>query len=144
MMKAHFFKCRHCGNVVMKFVDSGIVPHCCGSEMEELKPQMQESGREKHLPVASYAESDDVRATGETSGESPIRCTDMIVRVGSTPHPMTTEHYIEFIFLETLEGGQMVKIGPTGHPEARFCICNCTPVAAYAYCNIHGLWATPL
>ena len=38
-MATKFFKCRHCGNVVEKVVDSGIPVVCCG---------------EKHIPVVTH------------------------------------------------------------------------------------------
>ena len=33
-----FYRCRHCGNVIVKVVDSGVPVVCCGEVMEELKP----------------------------------------------------------------------------------------------------------
>ena len=37
-MATKFFKCRHCGNVIHKVVDSKVMVVCCGEVMEELIP----------------------------------------------------------------------------------------------------------
>ena len=50
-MKVKFFKCKHCGNVIVKFVDSGVPVVCCGEKMEELKANTVEASVEKHLPA---------------------------------------------------------------------------------------------
>ena len=124
-MKAKFFFCKHCGNVVVKFVDSGVVPFCCGEEMVELKPNTTDGMVEKHLPVF------------ELTDEGTLR-----VKVGSSAHPMSKEHHIAFLAVETERGGILHCLDPEGRPESDFCICCEKPVAVYAYCNLHGLWMT--
>ena len=52
-MKAKFYKCNHCGNVVVKFVDSKVPIVCCGEKMEELVPNVVEASGEKHIPVVT-------------------------------------------------------------------------------------------
>ncbi len=116
-----------CGNVVIKMIDSGVDLICCGEPMQELTPFTKDSAMEKHLPVVEC----------ETDGK-------IKVRVGSTPHPMTPEHHIEFICLETEHGGQVRYLTPEDAPEAVFEVCDDKPVAVYEYCNIHGLWKTEL
>lgn len=50
------------------------------------------------------------------------------VTVGEVAHPMLEEHFIKWIVLETA--------------QAVFMLTDCDkPVAAYAYCNLHGLWS---
>ena len=44
------------------------------------------------------------------------------------------------IYLETDKGGARKALKPGDAPEACFALCNETPVAVYAYCNLHGLW----
>ncbi len=124
-MATKFFLCTTCGNVVFKFVDSGVNLVCCGQQMQELIPSTNDSVREKHLPVV------------ECQGNGTIK-----VMVGSMPHPMTPDHHISFIFLETEHGGQMKILMPDDAPEAVFNISEDKPVAVYEYCNIHGLWKT--
>lgn len=37
-----FYKCPFCGNVIVKVVDSGITPYCCGFEMVEIEEKNAE------------------------------------------------------------------------------------------------------
>lgn len=122
-MATVFYICRKCGNVVLKCIDSGVDLVCCGSQMQELIPSTEDSVREKHLPEI------------ECRRDGTIR-----VKVGSMQHPMTPEHYISFIYLETEHGGQIRYLTPDDAPEVIFDVCGDKPVAVYAYCNIHGLW----
>ena len=120
-----FFKCRHCGNVVEKVVDSGVAVVCCGEKMEELIPNTVDASGEKHIPVVTKIDD----------------CT-IKVEVGSVAHPMLPEHHIAFIYVETETGG--IRVNLTDKPEAVICTCNSKPVAFYEYCNLHGLWKTEL
>ena len=124
-MKTRFFKCRHCGNVIMKMVDSKVPVVCCGEQMEELVPNTVDASGEKHLPVLTRIDD----------------CT-LRVEVGSTPHPMLPEHHICFISVETENGIQRINL--KDKPEAEFCVKNDKPIAVYEYCNIHGLWKKEL
>lgn len=126
-MEVKFYRCPICGNVVIKTVDSGINVVCCGEEMEELTAQNTESGMEKHLPVWCQ----------ETNG-------NLHVKVGSDEHPMMPTHYIQFIYLETKNGGQFKTLSPDDKPRAVFSFLCDAPIAVYEYCNIHGLWKTEI
>ena len=65
----------------------------------------------------------------------------MIVKVGSVEHPSLDAHYIEFIVLVTEGGFQMKWLKPGMKPEASFVLMDGEKaVAAYEYCNLHGLW----
>ena len=75
-MATKFYKCRHCGNVVEKVVDSSIPVVCCGEKMEELIPNTVEASGEKHIPVVTKIDE----------------CT-IKVEVGSVAHPMLPEHH---------------------------------------------------
>lgn len=122
-MATKFFLCTTCGNVVVKLVDSGVIPLCCGTEMMELSQGTEDGAREKHLPV--------------------VECVDKgvcKVKVGSEPHPMTEDHHIAFIYLETADGGQIKYLKPGENPVAVFFGCCGKVRAVYAYCNVHGLW----
>ena len=60
-------------------------------------------------------------------------------------HPMLEVHYIQWIALETTEGIQIKKLKPETKPEAVFALADGEkPVAAYEYCNLHGLWKTDI
>ena len=63
------------------------------------------------------------------------------MKVGELEHPMLEEHYIMWIYLETEQGGILKKLSPGQKPEAEFVLSSGDrPVAAYEYCNLHGLW----
>lgn len=86
-----------------------------------------EGAGEKHLPVV------------EKNGKK------ITVKVGSVFHPMTEEHSIGWIFLETRRGGQFLKLEPSHEPVGEFVLPEGDEaVAAYAYCNLHGFWKTEI
>ena len=87
----------------------------------ELVANTVDAAQEKHVPVM------------EVSGD------EVKVRVGSVEHPSLDAHYIEFIVLVTEGGFQMKWLKPGMKPEATFKVTD-QPVAAYEYCNLHGLW----
>ena len=61
--------------------------------------------------------------------------------VGAVEHPMLPEHFIEWIVLETQQGSQIKHLKPGEKPQAVFALAEGDQtVAAYAYCNLHGLW----
>ena len=126
-MATKFFLCTTCGNVVVKAIDSGVDVVCCGKQMKELIPGTDDASMEKHVPVVERIDDCTIR-----------------VKVGSMPHPMTKEHHIVFIYLETEHGGQIQYLDPEGQAEACFCGCKDRPVAVYEFCNIHGLWKTDI
>ena len=124
-MSVKFFKCEHCGNVIQKVVDSKVPVVCCGEKMKELTVNTVDASVEKHLPVVTRVDDCHIK-----------------VEVGAVPHPMTEEHHIAFIYVETENGGMRKSL--KDKPEATFCVCNDKPVAVYEYCNLHGLWKTEL
>ena len=124
-MATKFYKCRFCGNVVVKFVDSKVPLVCCGEQMSELIPNTVDASTEKHVPVVTKVNDCTIR-----------------IEVGSQPHPMTPEHHIAFIYVETETGG--IRIDLKDKPEAQVCVCSSKPVAVYEFCNLHGLWKTEL
>ena len=121
---AKFYLCKHCGNFVGMIRNTGVPIICCGEPMQELVPNSTEAATEKHLPV--------IAVDGNT----------VTVTVSSVEHPMLEEHYIEWIYLETEKGGQRKALKPGEKPVATFTLNDDKVVAAYAYCNLHGLWET--
>ncbi len=118
-----FYRCKHCGNIITHLKDSGVRCVCCGEEMEELLPNTSDGAGEKHVPV--------IKTEGLT----------VTVTVGSVAHPMLPEHHIEWIILETKEGIQKKELNAGEEPVAVFSINEGdSVVAAYEYCNLHGLW----
>ncbi|MDD4315561.1 MAG: desulfoferrodoxin family protein [Clostridia bacterium] len=126
MSKIKFFRCDICGNIVGLIEDAGIPMVCCGEDMTELVPNTSEGAYEKHLPVVS------------------VQGDRISVAVGSVAHPMAKEHYIQWIYLETDKGGQRKALLPGQLPEAVFALVDDKAVAAYEYCNLHGLWKTEI
>ena len=125
-MKSRFYVCRHCGNLVGMINDAGVPIVCCGEKMEALEPNTVEASSEKHLPVVAV-EDDVVR-----------------VNVGSANHPMLPEHYIQWVYVQTENGGQRKALKPGYSPTVTFRLDNDKAVAVYAYCNLHGLWMTEI
>lgn len=122
-MALEFYKCAHCGNIAVKPFDSGVPLVCCGEKMALLEPNTVDAATEKHVPV--------VTVDGAT----------VKVAVGEVEHPMAEDHYITFIALETEKGYQTAPLAPGQKPEATFAVAEGDkPVAAYEYCNKHGLW----
>ena len=118
-----FFKCEHCGNIIAHINDSGVRCVCCGEEMKRLEPNTTDAAGEKHVPV--------IKVEGQ----------NVTVTVGSVEHPMLDVHYIMWILLETKEGRQRKSLKPGAKPVATFALTEGdTVIAAYEYCNLHGLW----
>ena len=114
-----FFKCEDCGCILI--ADDAFV----GKKLRELIPNTTDAAGEKHVPVAAV-EGDRVQVT-----------------VGAVEHPMLEAHYITFVVLETNLGYQKKDLTPGGKPEAVFALADGEKaVAAYEYCNLHGLWKT--
>ena len=125
MKETKFFVCEKCGNLVSTIHASGVPMVCCGQKMTEIVAGTVEASREKHIPVATV-EGNAVRVT-----------------VGSVLHPMTAEHSIEWVYLETTAGAQRKALSPDTEPTVTFALTDGEkPIAVYAYCNLHGLWKT--
>ena len=114
--------CAHCGNIAFKLVDKGVPLMCCGQKMTELVANTTDAAQEKHVPVV------------EKDGDK------LIVSVGSVEHPMTEEHHIAWIAVETKNGSQIKYLDHTGAPKVDFALGGEDVEAVYAYCNLHGLW----
>ena len=122
-MEMKFYKCAHCGQIVAVVKKTQVPVMCCGEPMTEMVPGTSDGAVEKHVPVYEVADG------------------KVTVTVGSVPHPMLEEHYIEWIALETKMGNQRKSLKPGDEPKACFSICEGDEVVAvYEYCNLHGLW----
>ena len=92
------------------------------SSLNELKVRGVDASQEKHVPIVQIVDN------------------KVIVKVGSHEHPMTEDHYIEFIEIETKKGVQRKYLKPGDEPKATFKLYNDEFIIAYAYCNLHGMW----
>lgn len=126
-MQVKFYKCMHCGNIVIKAVDSGVPLVCCGEQMVELIPDTQDAALEKHVPAVTV---DGAR---------------IHVNIGSVDHPMEEKHYIQFICLLKDTGYEIHSLTPGDAPSTDFYLGDGEKaVCVYEYCNLHGLWKTDI
>lgn len=122
-MELKFYRCKHCGKIIALVNESKVPTICCDEAMEEIKAGSVDASVEKHVPVVAFEEG------------------KVVVNVGSVTHPMSPEHYIMWIALQTNKGNYIKYLEPTDEPKRCFKICDCEEVkAVYAYCNLHGLW----
>ena len=115
------YKCSICGNIVevIHGGDGSLV--CCGQPMSLLRENTTDAAVEKHVPTLEKKDG------------------GWQVNVGSVDHPMTAEHYIEWIELIVGETVYRQNLNP-GEKPAAFFPCPADKVTARAYCNLHGLW----
>ncbi len=116
------YKCDVCGNIVEVLHTGAGELVCCGQPMKLMQENTVDASKEKHVPVVEKTEG------------------GFLVKIGSEPHPMTPEHYIEWV--EILKGDKVVlrrRLSPGDAPEAMFCA-KADDATARIYCNLHGLW----
>ncbi len=119
--RLQIYKCEVCGNIAeMVHAGAGQMV-CCGQPMKLYQENKVDAAKEKHVPV--------IEKTVE----------GFKVKVGSVPHPMEQNHYIEWI--EVIADGKAYRqfLTPGEAPEAVFAI-KAEKVVAREYCNLHGLW----
>lgn len=122
-MTIKFYRCKHCGKILVIVNDTAIPTICCGDIMDEMVPSSTDGAQEKHVPVI---EQDGNKIT---------------VKVGAVPHPMTKEHHIQWIVLMTDKGIQKKFLCPGDIAEAKFMLTDGESIiGAYAFCNLHMLW----
>jgi superoxide reductase len=115
------YKCNVCGNIVEVLHEGRGQLFCCGQPMQLLEEKVVDVGKEKHVPVIEVSDG------------------TVKVKVGTAPHPMDEDHYIEWIELLTEKGVYRSHLRPGERPEAVFNV-KAEKVTARAYCNKHGLW----
>jgi len=119
-----FYKCEKCGKILEEVQESKCeMLQCCNQAMTIMTANTSDGAMEKHVPVI------------EQNGNI------VTVTVGSVEHPMLPEHFIQWIVLETETGNQRKELKPGEKPQAVFALTDGDKVvAAYEYCNLHGLW----
>ena len=118
------FKCKKCGKIIIVAKDTTSNTTCCGEEMVELIANTVDAAVEKHVPVVDIEES------------------SIVVTCGEVIHPMEEKHFIEWIGIQTKFGFMFRELAPGAEPKASFVLSEGDElVRAYAYCNLHGLWA---
>jgi len=119
-----FYKCEVCGNIVEAIPENKGHLTCCGKAMRELEANDTDAALEKHVPVVKR------------------RANAIHVNVGEVDHPMTEEHYIQWIAIAQSGKYQRVELDPQCSPMATFFIDSIEDIEVYEYCNLHGLWKT--
>ena len=122
--KLELYRCEKCGNLIEVVLEGAGELVCCGEPMELLEANTTDGDGEKHVPV--FIKKDE----------------ELEVRVGSQPHPMVPEHYIQFI--ECISNDEVyVKrkyLQPEEEPLLKLKCYDIGKMSAKEYCNIHGLW----
>lgn len=142
-MGIRIMQCSLCGNTIVFLDDSGVTPVCCGKEMHELKPGAVDAAVEKHVPVVIKEQEKKAAdsCVGTRTSKQGSCSSYATVRIGSTAHPMTDDHFIQWVLLVTNLGTYVKYLEPGDIPEVCFCLTAGEKVeVAYAYCNLHGLW----
>ncbi|RLF37658.1 MAG: desulfoferrodoxin [Thermoplasmata archaeon] len=116
------YKCGICGNIV-EVLHTGIgTLVCCGQPMKLMEEKTEDSSVEKHVPYIEKTEK------------------GVLVKVGQNQeHPMTDDHYIEWIQVMADGASYRKFLSPGDKPEAEFEI-TADAIEAREYCNVHGLW----
>lgn len=119
--KLQVYKCEKCGNIVEVLHGGAGELVCCGQPMTLFEEKTADAATEKHVPVVEQAGG------------------GIKVKVGSVPHPMEEQHYIEWV--EILVDGKAYRefLKPGSAAEAGFNM-PAGGVVAREYCNVHGLW----
>lgn len=122
--RLEFYKCNICGNLVQVILPGKGELVCCGEPMLLLDTKTQESETgEKHVPVFE---------TKDNQTE---------LKVGSVLHPMSEEHYIQFVQTVSEDGSCFIlKFFKPGDSPVMNISDFPSVKSAVAYCNIHGLW----
>jgi superoxide reductase len=126
MKRNEIYRCSKCGLQMEITVCSDVMPPvCCGIPMQMQMENSQDAAVEKHVPVVEARED------------------GILVKVGSVEHPMTEEHYIEWI--EVINGAYVNRyyLKPGELPQAAFYVPLSPKLIIRASCNIHGLWKKP-
>lgn len=124
--RREIYKCALCGNIIEVLHSGKGELVCCGKPMKLMKENTTDGAKEKHVPLVEKIEG------------------GYKVTVGSIEYPMTEDHYIEWIELQTNCGKQMRKyLNPSDKPIAIFKT-EAKEVFAREYCNLHGLWKSAI
>ena len=123
------YKCEICGNIVDVLHNGAGELVCCGQPMNLMEEKIKDEGMEKHVPVIEKSSVDD------------CQCKDcFLVKIGEVEHPMTEDHFIEWIEIVMENGKRTKKFLKSGDkPEFKFNVKK-KVISIRSYCNIHGLW----
>ena len=122
-----FYMSENYANIITKLTSNGAPMMVDGKELTLIQPGAIDAAVEKHVPAVS------------------VEGNLIHVNVGEVNHPMTEEHYIPWVVLETSHGAQVRWLQPTDAPSVSFLLAEGEEAkVVYAYCNLHGLWKKEL
>lgn len=124
MKKNLLYYCPICGNIITVLEAKNGKISCCGKEMLVLEANTVDASLEKHVPIVEKNNN------------------NVIVKIGQTMHPMTEEHSIRWVALISSDIAMIKRFHQNDNPEALFPYIKDSTV--YAYCNLHGLWASKI
>jgi len=119
--RLEIYVCETCGNIVEVLTGGAGELICCGDPMQLQEEKTADWTTEKHVPVVE--KTDD----------------GIVGKVGSVPHPMEDDHYIEWIQLVAGDSVLRTFLKPSQAPEALFKLPK-GELTAREFCNKHGLW----
>ena len=122
-----FYRCDHCGIIVGVVEEGGGTLICCGEPMRALEANTTDAAQEKHVPVVEVNGSLVTVTVGLRRPSHAGRASHRLDRPGD-------------------RSGHAAQ-GPRPHRRAQGRLCLTEgekPVAAYEYCNLHGLWKKEL
>ncbi|MBN1685701.1 MAG: hypothetical protein JW852_03555 [Spirochaetales bacterium] len=135
------YVCKGCGHVA--FNEAPAKCPVCGAPKSSFErkdnifvesAEKSKEGAVKHIPSIKV---------NKVCGLVPENdCIDIIVRIGETLHPMTPEHYIQFIdcYVDH-EYRARTYLTPQTNPAVIFHLKNTEgKVQIVESCNLHGLW----
>ena len=121
--KFDLYKCQICGNLVQVMISGDGELVCCSVPMTHLTPRSNENHElaEKHIPI--------------------IECEENKKFVRLKYHPMSEEHYIQFIEAYPKDKSCLHVKFLKPNEQAEFDISYLEgEIEAVEHCNIHGLW----
>ena len=137
----NIFICQKCGHIEFNSAPQNC-PVCWSAQFKQSNSIFEESmqkskeGAVKHIPKVTINNK-----CGLIPEES---CTDILVRIGETLHPMVDNHFIQFIDCY-LDEKYISRIFLTHdmHPSVVFHLkSKGTKIIIVENCNLHGYWKT--
>lgn len=119
--RLQIYKCEVCGNIVEVLHEGKGELVCCGKPMVLQVENTVDAAVEKHVPVVEIQED------------------GVLVKVGEVAHPMTEEHYIEWVQVIAGDRSYRIFLKPGIDPQGKFTVPR-EGITAREYCNLHGLW----
>ncbi len=123
--KAEILSCPDCPvllEVVNPCEKTSCEIQCSGNTLSALEEKTADKSTEKHVPVVEKVDG------------------GYKVTVGTTLHPMTDEHWIQWIELHAGKKLYRQYLDPGDEPIAEFQLDYNGDVTAREHCNVHGLW----